>query len=346
MTYRRAGLLASFVLAVAAAGVACTALLGVTDVPTPSDAATGGDGGPDGSSGSGSGSGASSGSSASSGGGSGASSGSASGSSSGSGASSGSNSGSGATSGSGSGTGSGSGSGSGSGASGSGSGSSGGGSADGGRCSAASSTCACDLADPNSCGGGGIGCLENYVGGFTYCASTAGGQQGAACAGPSHCAPGFACPQVECGGASNGICLEWCHLPGGACPPGTTCRTGTACCGGACTFNGQAYGLCQAGADAGTDAGCTLVTHSNGLAGTWQDCTPLGTYNATEAMAACNSTGGGACHLCTESCLQISCVQGGNGYWFYTGYPGTVATSLDSSLSQCGPQQPFAGNWQ
>lgn len=37
------------------------------------------------------------------------------------------------------------------------------------------------------------------------------------------------------------------------------------------------------------DAGCTPVTHDNGLGQTWQDCVPRDTYDEAEAMAACRA---------------------------------------------------------
>jgi hypothetical protein len=38
-----------------------------------------------------------------------------------------------------------------------------------------------------------------------------------------------------------------------------------------------------------TDDACTPVTHNNGVGASWTDCVPLGTYNETQAMAACEA---------------------------------------------------------
>jgi hypothetical protein len=50
------------------------------------------------------------------------------------------------------------------------------------------------------------------------------------------------------------------------------------------------------------DAGCTPVTHSNGLGQHWTDCTPLGTYTIDEAMAACEAYGKGTCVAGNGAC--------------------------------------------
>ena len=47
----------------------------------------------------------------------------------------------------------------------------------------------------------------------------------------------------------------------------------------------------DAGCAPGCDVGC-LTIHSNGVGGTYTDCTPLGTYNSAQATAAANSASG------------------------------------------------------
>jgi hypothetical protein len=54
--------------------------------------------------------------------------------------------------------------------------------------------------------------------------------------------------------------------------------------GGATSATGGTGGAAEAG-----DA-CVLVTHSNGLGQTWQDCVPLGTYNEEQALKACKAS--------------------------------------------------------
>jgi len=51
----------------------------------------------------------------------------------------------------------------------------------------------------------------------------------------------------------------------------------------------------EGGQDAAPEAACTLVTHTDGIAQTWQDCAPAGTYNQAEATAACEANGGAQC---------------------------------------------------
>lgn len=103
---------------------------------------------------------------------------------------------------------------------------------------------ACDLADPNSCGGGSNGCLANSSsGGATHCGAMGSGQQGVACTGPdTQCAPGYSCENT--GGpsgcsAGNCECERWCRYPVGSCPPGKTCHGD-----GTLRYNAEAYGWC------------------------------------------------------------------------------------------------------
>lgn len=49
----------------------------------------------------------------------------------------------------------------------------------------------------------------------------------------------------------------------------------------------------EVGADS-NDA-CAPITHNNGLGQTWTDCVPLGTYNESQAMAACAASFGSNC---------------------------------------------------
>lgn len=52
------------------------------------------------------------------------------------------------------------------------------------------------------------------------------------------------------------------------------------------------------------DAG--LVTHSDGIGQTWQDCAPLGTYDVAEAQAACKANAAPCVmHVCTGSDLAV-----------------------------------------
>ena len=76
--------------------------------------------------------------------------------------------------------------------------------------------------------------------------------------------------------------------------------------------------------DAGGDA-CVLVTHSNGLGQTWQDCTPLGTYNEEEALKACKASVSTQCSVIQGVCGDpLYLMEGYNngtfvGAWGYGG---------------------------
>lgn len=64
-------------------------------------------------------------------------------------------------------------------------------------------------------------------------------------------------------------------------------------------------GQVEAGAEAGHETSveaCAPIVHSNGVGQTWQDCAPLGTYDGSEAMAACAASGG--------SCQPANCAGG------------------------------------
>jgi len=55
-------------------------------------------------------------------------------------------------------------------------------------------------------------------------------------------------------------------------------------------------------------ASSCLVTHSTGLGQTWEDCTTVGTHDATEAAKACETWC--AASGCTGSCTQLSLSSG------------------------------------
>lgn len=73
---------------------------------------------------------------------------------------------------------------------------------------------------------------------------------------------------------------------------------------------------------------CALVTHDNGLGQTWQDCVPLDTYNAEQALKACEASGAVRCFdngLSSGACGAAGVVDGFDvdhkyvGRWTYTG---------------------------
>jgi hypothetical protein len=74
---------------------------------------------------------------------------------------------------------------------------------------------------------------------------------------------------------------------------------------------------------------CSPVIHDDGLGQHWTDCAPLGTYNDTEAMAACNAwlaanPTPASCYVAANQEVIIStqtlCMK-----WVYSGgYPGFV----------------------
>ena len=90
--------------------------------------------------------------------------------------------------------------------------------------------------------------------------------------------------------------------------------------------------------DAGGDA-CVLVTHSNGLGQTWQDCTPLGTYNEEEALKACKASVSTQCFVLQVCGDPLYLMRGYNvngvpvGNWGYGG-PNSGHVGLFSASGQ------------
>ncbi len=93
----------------------------------------------------------------------------------------------------------------------------------------------CELADPNSCGGNGEGCVffkTDQVDCYPVGTSTA------TCnATTSICPPGGVCLTDQ----TNYFCLPWCRIGGNDCTSGTCNSLGTS----APMVNGQEYGYCQ-----------------------------------------------------------------------------------------------------
>jgi hypothetical protein len=78
--------------------------------------------------------------------------------------------------------------------------------------------------------------------------------------------------------------------------------------------------------------GCALVTHTNGVGQTWQDCAALGTHNRTEAQSACdaltttaNCTAGTGCNL---SYTGVSVAGSGGAMTTYLWIYGTSNMSM------------------
>lgn len=98
---------------------------------------------------------------------------------------------------------------------------------------------------------------------------------------------------------------------------GTLSAAGGAGTGGTSSTGGSGSG----GVPQEMDGGCALVTHDNGLGQTWQDCVPLGTYNETQAMKACEASGAPNCRLsgCTADTHSMVCGIDASGSFAYGG---------------------------
>jgi hypothetical protein len=112
------------------------------------------------------------------------------------------------------------------------------------------------------------------------------------------------------------------------------------------------------GPDANPD-GCSVVTHTNGVGETWEDCNPLATRNRNEAQSACNAlaTGGGcvAQSACNFSYVGVSVSDGNGGMttylWIYSTQSGARPNPGDvlaypSGTAQCNNLPRRTATWQ
>jgi hypothetical protein len=143
---------------------------------------------------------------------------------------------------------------------------------------------------------------------------------------------------------------------GGAAAGGMTATGGAqATAGGAMSTGGAlgAGGMSGTGGVIGSGGvvACTLVTHSNGIGQTWQDCVPLGTYNESQAMKACEASGAPLCTM-TGGCGTTSyavCgydtpgMQQHGGCWEYGS---GLITAYVSSTACPGVNDPAARLWK
>jgi hypothetical protein len=100
---------------------------------------------------------------------------------------------------------------------------------------------------------------------------------------------------------------------------------------------------------ASVDAGCALVTHTNGLGQTWQDCVPLSTYDKAQATKACEAwcavNGGCACQngtLCNDSHERVFVYR--NTFFMSWPWQGTNAGDAVQSGAGCDPYL-LIGKW-
>ena len=105
------------------------------------------------------------------------------------------------------------------------------------------------------------------------------------------------------------------------------------------------------GLDGGSDGGCQLYTHANGLGQTFVDCVPLDTYDTAEAAKACAAADAGTCVANSMVCFgaTLECTPRGSdpcACWSYSGSTaGHVATTRGGFCG--GPNEcPMASDTQ
>jgi hypothetical protein len=124
------------------------------------------------------------------------------------------------------------------------------------------------------------------------------------------------------GACVNGVCQVQTCAPGfhdcnGIAADGCECL-GTSCCAG---------GTCQ-------------TAHSDGVGGTYYDCSPVSTYNSTTAVEACASFTGSAAMCQQVQCgtTDAICSSDHQHCWSYTGfYAGHVSTGISSCPTSFDP---------
>jgi hypothetical protein len=100
------------------------------------------------------------------------------------------------------------------------------------------------------------------------------------------------------------------------------------------------------------DAGCTLVTHNNGLGQTWTDCAPLGTYNLEQAMKACAASFHG-CYAngpdgqCQSTGSAVAEVGSQTYLWVYVSQGATPGDVIEftSGTFKCSSPPGAASTW-
>jgi hypothetical protein len=93
---------------------------------------------------------------------------------------------------------------------------------------------------------------------------------------------------------------------------------------------------------------CALVTHHSGTGATWQNCTPLGTFDHAEALDACTAQTGDAADCATLNANgdQWMCASQ-NGYptCFCWAYTGPDAGTVNLGQQGCEPGLGASAQW-
>jgi hypothetical protein len=133
---------------------------------------------------------------------------------------------------------------------------------------------------------------------------------------------------------------------------GNACDTrssiGAACSGATCVYTGCAPGRSNCNAAAPDVDGCECASpgccgtacqsrHDDGLGQTFWDCTPSGTYNQTEAFAACAAFTGNAALCSPGACNRSVCSTGAPtcACWTYSGSFSGRVTSSSTTYCMC-----------
>jgi hypothetical protein len=182
---------------------------------------------------------------------------------------------------------------------------------------------------------------------------------GATCCQPVHatcsascalsCAPGYDdCDRDASNGCEQslddvrhcGSCSNPCLFVSGiaACSAGTCVLAG--CDPGFINCDGNDANGCECAGIGCCGGGACQQSHANGLGQKWFDCVATGTYNATQALAACAAFTGDAsqCHALTCSTGDLAVCSDGSSAacdcWIYSG--GSIGRVKTSGAGSCG----------
>jgi hypothetical protein len=110
---------------------------------------------------------------------------------------------------------------------------------------------------------------------------------------------------------------------------------------------GDAGELPDVSPDAPSDA-CALVTHHTGAGATWQNCTPLGTFDHAEALDACTAQTGDATDcapLNANGYFWMCASQNGYSPCYCWAYTGPDAGTVNLGQQGCEPGLGASAQW-
>lgn len=88
---------------------------------------------------------------------------------------------------------------------------------------------------------------------------------------------------------------------------------------------------------------CALVTHTDGIGQSWQDCVPEGTYDEQEARRACESSGAQCVPSDCNSDAGVQAICSACACWTFQGPYGAGSVYATTACADSGVQQHCGG---